>query len=232
MNASARNARFLSPNRISVLVCDSESDKAGGHERQRLWGRERFWRRAKVVRPSTGPPNIQWTLDKLDIAYGTNWQTTSNQSRTSFHGRAMKQDRYFHVFCFLNFTHNKNEPWHDGQKIWHIMKDEKFIRISERELFKILQPFPTFGRKRVYCFVQRKGHFSTIYNPRNANVSSSPQTYSMTWTWIKFTVVPLPDGDACSLTGRALSKKVDLSRYVAATQPKFRAWKVFFFRDA
>jgi hypothetical protein len=49
-----KTAEFLSQNRISELIWDSESRNIDP-ERQQLWGRGRVWRRARGVTPATRP---------------------------------------------------------------------------------------------------------------------------------------------------------------------------------
>ena len=150
------------------------------------------------------------------------------------------------------------------------------------EIFKVLQPFWTSGRRRSYCFVQGKGHFptvhtqgtqkfwhlnlqtmwwgwihydTTVYLDRDRQralqhlietqvavselrkykavatnsiwtVTSPPQTYSMIRPRIKFTVVVLPDNNACRLAGTALNKGWSVSlRDGDAT--KFSRVKIF-----
>ena len=67
----------------------------------------------------------------------TDYWAMSNQFHTSYYGRAMKLDKYFHIIPFLHFTDNKNEP---------DMKDENSDPLWKvRNLFEILnQKFSKF----------------------------------------------------------------------------------------
>jgi hypothetical protein len=60
MSASVRNARFVSPDRISELVLASESDKGGAQSEVISEDEEGFEDELTGVRPAREPPNIQW----------------------------------------------------------------------------------------------------------------------------------------------------------------------------
>jgi len=60
----------------------------------------------------------------------TDYWSTLDQLHTPFFGIMMKRDRYLHIFCYLHFTDNRNEPDRTDEncdRLWKI-----------RDLFEIL----------------------------------------------------------------------------------------------
>ena len=39
----------------------------------------------------------------------TNYWSRAYNYHSTFYGNTMKRDRFFHIFCFLHFTDNKNK---------------------------------------------------------------------------------------------------------------------------
>ena len=93
----------------------------------------------------------------------------------------MEQDRHLHVLHSLHFTDNNNEPNmmdENSDRLWKIS-----VWNSEHDIFKILWPFRTSDHRWSYCFVQRKGHFPTIYT-QETQTFWHQNLQTMWWDWI------------------------------------------------
>jgi len=58
--------------------------------------------------------------------------------------------------------HGQWREW-SWQDEWQTMDNVRIIWNSKDELFKILQPFRTFGSIRSHCEIQRKGSFQIVH---------------------------------------------------------------------